>query len=271
MAFALLMSMRQFGIDIGLMTLSRHSRELHQRTVEALTAVASATTPLATFRAITQAKMLLGEEAEHYWPLIECLAQRQGEMAHLRRLADTDELTGAGNRRAFEDALKRELARRARTGDEMSVLVVDMDDLKLRNDTLGHSSGDHALRTMAQLCMAEVRTTDVVARIGGDEFAIVLVGSDAAGASAFVERLRQSIEMTYVADIALRASIGLAVASDSLCTASELLAAADRNMYADKTRRKAGRESRRSFQPPRREEAALRGRELEGQSETVAA
>lgn len=210
----------------------------HSRTVEALTAVAAANTPWATFRAITRARELLGDDAEQFWPLIECIAQRQGEVEHLRRLAGTDDLTGVSNRRMFYDNLDRELARRSRTGDPVAVVLVDMDGLKQRNDTLGHASGDEAIRALARACLAEVRTTDIVARLGGDEFGILLAGSDEVGAKAFEARLRAHIEHTKVTGRALLASIGYAVASEQLHSARALMDEADASMYRDKSARK---------------------------------
>lgn len=235
------------------------SNELQQRTLEALTAVAEATTPMATFRAITRARVMLGDSAEHYWPLIKTMAQRQGELEHMRRLAGTDDLTGVSNRRAFYDTLERELARRNRTGECVSVVIVDMDDLKWRNDTLGHASGDGALKALAVACEREVRTTDLVARLGGDEFGILLVDSDDGGAAAFLARLRSRIESCTIGGHGLSASIGVASATDGLPSAQSLVGEADAEMYRDKVRRKRERVSTTMKRPTASDERPMPG------------
>ncbi|MDP6120860.1 MAG: GGDEF domain-containing protein [Rhodospirillales bacterium] len=102
------------------------------------------------------------------------MAEQQRRIAHLERLAATDELTGALNRRGFESALKRHLAE-ARRHHEPSVLVIaDLDGFKPINDTYGHRAGDKVLRRVARLLMNNVRKTDYVGRLGGDEFAVLL-------------------------------------------------------------------------------------------------
>lgn len=143
----------------------------------------------------------------------------------LRRHAQVDTLTGLLNRRALDDVLGRELALVARTRSPLAVAVVDLDHLKVVNDTRGHLAGDEALRSFADLWAGQLRATDHLVRYGGDEFVLVLPGCDLAGASELVERLR--------AAGAPPCSIGLTCWAPS-DTAERLLARADAALYRAK-------------------------------------
>lgn len=211
---------------------------MKQHTIDVITAVATADTPWDTFQALTKAREVLGDEAEAFWPLLETITQRQTEIERLKRLAGCDALTGVANRRTFEDELERESARHGRTGDSFAVLMLDLDDLKPRNDALGHAAGDRAIVAVADACVAAVRTTDVVARLGGDEFAVLLCGTDLAGARTFAARLRSSIEAQSPDNTGLKVSIGVsAICSEMMCP-QEVVVAADLDLYADKEARK---------------------------------
>lgn len=211
---------------------------MKQHTIDAIKAVATADTPWDTFQALTRAREVLGDEAEAYWPLLETITQRQTEIERLRRLAGCDALTGVANRRTFEDELEREAARHDRTGDSFAVLMLDLDDLKPRNDALGHAAGDRAIVAVADACVHAVRTTDVVARLGGDEFAVLLCGTDLSGARTFASRLRSSIEAQAPDNISLRVSIGVSAMCSEMRNGQEVVVAADLDLYADKDGRK---------------------------------
>lgn len=215
-----------------------------QTTIEALRAVATASTPWDTFQALTRAREVLGEHAEAYWPLLESMAQRQTEIERLKRLAGCDALTGVSNRRAFQEAITREVARARRTGESFAVMMLDLDDLKPRNDQLGHVAGDRALIAAAKACQDAIRTSDLVARLGGDEFAVLLSGTDLAGGRVFAERLRASIESIVVDGVPLRVSIGAAVTTSGEFDADALVMAADLDLYRDKAERKSSAERR---------------------------
>src|SRR5690606_30749799 len=106
--------------------------------------------------------------------------------------AKIDPITGLGNRRAFEEAMEAVTRRETERGEtaDASLIVMDVDRLKLINDALGHLAGDEALRTVAQALTARTRSDDQVFRIGGDEFAVITTGGDAA---ILAERLRAPI------------------------------------------------------------------------------
>ena len=117
-------------------------------------------------------------------------AERQQLMTTLAEVARTDELTGLANRRAWDEALARELKRAARDGSPLCVGIVDLDHFKDFNDQNGHLAGDRMLKQIASAWAAELRASDVLARYGGEEFALALPGCSLDDATLLVERLR---------------------------------------------------------------------------------
>ena len=211
---------------------------LTKQVIEALTQAAGAVTPGDSHRALACARSLLGPQADVCEPLFNELARRCDELNVLRDLAGRDPLTGAANRRTFEEELGREIARHRRTREAFSVILLDLDELKLRNDRHGHDAGDAALVALVQACLRTVRETDVVARIGGDEFAVLLPGSTLAGATTLAARLREAVEQCQVDGGALRVSVGMAAAEHGRSSAESVVKSADQDLYRDKTRRK---------------------------------
>ena len=163
------------------------------------------------------------------------LEQKQGE---LDRLASHDSLTGLHNRRFFLDRLDHALAHAKRTDGQLALLFIDLDNFKTINDDLGHAAGDHVLRTLAQRLKHVVREVDTVARIGGDEF-IVLIDEldDVEGLSVVAHKaldvLSQPVHRGDT-DLVLGASIGASRYPHDGETATELIAAADQAMYRAK-------------------------------------
>ena len=115
-------------------------------------------------------------------------AARAGEVARLAQIAITDPLTGLRNHRAFQEDLARELQRVGRTGDPLSLVLLDLDGLKAINDNLGHQAGDERLQATAAAIRTSQRATDLAYRIGGDEFAVILPSARALGALEFAQR-----------------------------------------------------------------------------------
>jgi diguanylate cyclase (GGDEF)-like protein len=111
-------------------------------------------------------------------------------LEEVQRMAETDPLTGLANRRVFEKALEREIARASRTGQPVSLLMLDADHFKRYNDQFGHRAGDDLLRSLAGALVDHSRTFDTVARYGGEEFAVILPECPVEEAHSVAERLR---------------------------------------------------------------------------------
>ena len=155
----------------------------------------------------------------------------------LAEAARLDELTGLANLRAFREVAEREVERSRRFGHALSLAYVDIDDFKATNDRLGHDAGDRALISLASVALATVRSVDTVARIGGDEFVIVMPETAAEAALPLVTRLRDSFARVAMApggDGRATCSVGLASYERAPASADEMLAAADALMYAAK-------------------------------------
>jgi two-component system, cell cycle response regulator len=155
------------------------------------------------------------------------------------RLTIIDALTGIHNKRFMVEFLDRELARSARHGRPLSVMIFDIDHFKVINDELGHLAGDVTLRELAGAIKANVRREDLFARYGGEEFALVLVETTHQGAGELAERLRRLIEKRAFQyegrEYHLTISIGLASTSgNETLHATDLIRRADENLYQAK-------------------------------------
>ena len=160
-------------------------------------------------------------------------------------LSVTDDLTRLYNSRYLNQALRRETKRAVRTGQPLSLLFIDLDGFKAVNDTFGHLHGSRALVEAAAVIRSCGRETDVVARFGGDEFAVVLPETNREGAIMVAERVRDRIAAfsfltADLLDVRLTASVGIATLPDAAASTEELVQAADRAMYKVKTSGKNG-------------------------------
>jgi diguanylate cyclase (GGDEF)-like protein len=154
------------------------------------------------------------------------LAEAQGRLAHaLRTAAATDPLTGVANRRAWEAEAERHIARAARTGEPVTIALLDLDEFKEVNDRDGHHAGDMLLRELTVAWRTRLRRADFLGRYGGDEFVLCLPATDEAGADELLDQLRSTHGFTW--------SSGAATArgGESLTV---LLSRADAALYADK-------------------------------------
>ena len=156
-----------------------------------------------------------------------------------KREAMTDPLTGLANRRRFLDQLAAEAKRRSRSGRPVALIAADLDDFKLVNDQHGHQSGDEVLRAFAEVLRMTLREIDVPARIGGEEFAILLPETDAAGAAVVAARLRERVAALRIEApdggwLSVTASFGVA-SCPPVERAEDLPAAADEALYEAKS------------------------------------
>lgn len=162
-------------------------------------------------------------------------------MARAEHAANRDFLTGAWTRRAFAELAERELARAARTGRRLCLLLLDVDHFKQINDTAGHGAGDQVLVDVVARAEGVVRSVDYVARIGGEEFGVLLPETDAPAGAVVAERLRAALERTLPVaggrrkPLALRytVSIGLAVQAEGE-DMQDLMRRADAALYEAK-------------------------------------
>jgi two-component system, cell cycle response regulator len=168
--------------------------------------------------------------------LVFALKERlEGVISRLEATARTDVLTGLANRRGFEETFETELERAKRSGRELSLIVGDLDHFKRLNDLYGHGAGDAALETVAKVMNAAKRRIDSAARVGGEEFALVVPESDEREAYMLAERLRRAVRDASAAEgPALTISFGLAVYPRHGRTPETLFLAADQALYAAK-------------------------------------
>ncbi|WAC74093.1 diguanylate cyclase [Roseateles sp. SL47] len=159
----------------------------------------------------------------------------------LQRLATTDALTGAFNRRCFMERAEAELARSRRYGAALSLVMMDVDHFKRINDTLGHARGDDALCRVVQVCAQLVRKQDVLGRVGGEEFALLLPQTSLEEAHHLVERLRERIASSRMDDghhgmtaVVLTASFGVTGMRPDDTSIDDLLGRADEALYRAK-------------------------------------
>jgi diguanylate cyclase (GGDEF)-like protein len=156
--------------------------------------------------------------------------------AALSQMASTDDLTELANRRRFTETLRMELARTRREGESFALLLADVDRLKRINDSHGHAAGDAAIRHVAAALKRARRETDVAARLGGEEFALILPGTNLPGAVQVAERIRSFLEASEVPGVGtVTVSIGVATCPEDGSDETVFMRAADDRLYAAKT------------------------------------
>lgn len=156
----------------------------------------------------------------------------------LARQATTDELTGMRNRRSLLETARQEFARATRYGHSLSVLMLDIDDFKRINDAYGHDVGDKVLKAVADACRRELRDSDVLGRLGGEEFGVLLPNTGSGSAAVVAERLRARIDALRLGgdwggDIMPKVSVGVA-GMEGASRIEAVLKRADQAMYAAK-------------------------------------
>jgi diguanylate cyclase (GGDEF)-like protein len=159
--------------------------------------------------------------------------------ARLEHLAHTDSLTGLYNHRYFHERLRSELARAGRAHDSVALMMLDIDDFKRVNDVCGHAEGDEVLQAIAALLRKTVRAADVVCRVGGEEFAVILPGASSEAAVATADRLAAGLTgVSTDAGGEVTMSVGVALGPEHAMNARELLACAESAMMTAKAQGK---------------------------------
>jgi diguanylate cyclase (GGDEF)-like protein/PAS domain S-box-containing protein len=180
------------------------------------------------------------DEEPAYCMIIRDISDKRDASENLRKAAYCDHLTGLSNRRAFFEAADLELLRRKKALRPVSLIMLDADHFKAINDQYGHPAGDAVLCQLAATMRAVCRQVDVLARIGGEEFAVILPSVDQADALAVAERLRSQVQQVPTVYekhvIAYTVSIGVAVMDDGLAGFDGLMKRADQALYAAKRR-----------------------------------
>jgi len=171
------------------------------------------------------------------------ITDRKALEAELERQASTDALTGIANRRRFFAEAEREFALSRRHGQALAAMMIDIDHFKKINDAFGHHAGDEVLREAACSFSGSIREGDLLGRIGGEEFAVILPQTDEPGAVALAERLRENLALLRVrgdwrGEITFTVSVGVSVAKADEASIEAALARADEALYEAK---KAGR------------------------------
>ena len=165
--------------------------------------------------------------------------QARAAQAELRRLASIDELTGVANRRWFTAMANRELERCRRFNHQLALLMIDVDHFKKVNDTHGHAVGDEVLKAFTRVLEGNLRSVDLLGRLGGEEFAVMLPESDQNAAAHTAERLRAAVEalefpLENGETLKMTTSVGIAVLSNTDESLDNLLARADGALYIAK-------------------------------------
>ena len=159
--------------------------------------------------------------------------------ARLEHQAETDALTGLYNHRSFHDRLRQELLRASAAHETVAVVMLDLDDFKKVNDVYGHGIGDHLLQRVADVLRATVRATDVVCRVGGEEFAVILPAGDIRSSTALAERIGVELGLLEAEAVGkLSVSTGIAIGPENAANPRELVACAEAAMMTAKARGK---------------------------------
>ena len=182
--------------------------------------------------AVSQTVAALTEMEEKRSEMDAALSEADRQIAQMRQtlenLSMVDALTGLKNHRAFQEQLDRELGRALRHNQPLSLLLLDVDKFKSYNDSFSHVEGDQALRIISDVVKETARASDIPARYGGKEFAIILTETDMMGAVVLGERLRQAVASADGLQRPLTASIGVATLTPNIFSVAAFIAQADR-------------------------------------------
>lgn len=179
---------------------------------------------------------LEGKAVQELQEELEKLRDEVEELRAFKELAYRDPLTGLRNRRYLMKRLVEEIHRAQRQMDSLfSIMMVDVNELKVINDSYGHAEGDNVLRWTADFLVAQMRCHDVACRTGGDEMVLILSGTGVEGCAHMSLRIRQNLRQeNYKREVPVQLSMGTATWGNGVDTLQGLLDEADRAMYVDK-------------------------------------
>ena len=179
-----------------------------------------------------------GRTISGFTVVLRAVTRKAADAASLKRRLTTDHLTGVSNRAHFFELAERETVRCRRDGVSAALLMLDIDHFKTVNDTFGHAAGDQALKTVSAACGRALQPQDTLARLGGEEFVVLLPSTDLRRAGEVAERLRAMVAaleiVTPSGTFAVTASFGCSLLDDRTAGVAVALAAADRALYAAK-------------------------------------
>ncbi len=224
------------GDPLGTLCVIDHvPRELTENQENALWALSRQVVALVELKnAVAELKDNTAQLRDYQSQLEEYQQRLERTNARLRTLSVTDDLTGLNNRFAFEEELSNEFKLARQSGSPLSLLLLDADHFKSYNDEFGHPAGDDALRTIAGYLKESMRTTDFVARIGGEEFVIILPGTPADKARVLAERCRKVLESCACPERPVTVSIGISSLDGRNIDSDTLISEADQALYHSK-------------------------------------
>ncbi len=171
--------------------------------------------------------------------LRQCPPYQERRATRALEEAAVDELTGLATYRVLRERLRNEVARSSRTGEEFGVLFADLDRFKVVNDRFGHEAGNRVLVAVANVLRGVVRSSDVAARYGGDEFVVVLIGTNVDGARRVAEEVRRAVEAAGreagFPEGVVTVSVGVTGYAPGARAESDVIEAADRALYRAKS------------------------------------
>lgn len=196
---------------------------------------------IAITRDITERKRVADQLHDVNEQLRLQLVEIEKLQAILHEQAIQDPLTGLYNRRYMEESLKQEFARASREAKPFSVVMLDMDNLKILNDKYGHAAGDAALKALSRLLKEQTRIEDIACRFGGDEFLVILHNADEAAASARIQQWTEQVKKIEISHegVSMQVSFSAGIATYPACDSiEELVHVADKALYDIKAKRK---------------------------------
>jgi diguanylate cyclase (GGDEF)-like protein/PAS domain S-box-containing protein len=185
--------------------------------------------------AVLSARLVMVRGQPHILSVVHDVTERKLLEIRLQKQASTDVLTGAANRRFFIESAGYELQQAQHLNQPLSVALIDLDHFKQVNDNFGHTEGDHVLVEFTRLCEQNIRDGDILARFGGDEFALLLPNSDVTQAVAVAERIQLALVTPVLTTgnvpLEVTISVGIAEVRSKPETLDEILARADQALY----------------------------------------